>query len=136
MTRSRSTRGRRTRQQGAALLTAVFLITAIAAIAAVMIALVGTTSVSTGNSLRAHRAYAAAQSGLDVAIDRALAGNCAAFTATVDGYRVAAQCTAQPGQDEGEGGYTVFRLTARATAGSLDDGSLVSRRLSARVAND
>jgi hypothetical protein len=122
-------------------MTAVFLITAVAAIAAVMVTTLTATSVSTAGGLRAERAFFAAQSGLEVAIDAVLtsSGNCGtyddAYSLTIEGFSVDIDCSVQSGLDEGEGTYDVFTITARAAQGSIGDGTLVSRRLRVMVDN-
>jgi MSHA biogenesis protein MshP len=120
-------------QVGAALFSAVFLITAIALIALAISATVGERSITTAQNLQASRAYYAARSGLEVGVARALAGNCSAANFTLDGFAVAVTCAAQPGHDEAGTVYSTYLVTARATAGTLESSSFVSRRLTAQV---
>lgn len=120
-------------QGGAALFSAVFLITAIAVIALAISATVGERHILTAQNLQASRAYYAARSGLEVGIARALAGNCTATNFTLDGFAVSIACTEQPGHEEATSVYSTFVITSRAAVGTLENSSFVSRRLTALV---
>jgi MSHA biogenesis protein MshP len=123
----------RSRQQGFAVIAAVFLITVIAAIALVLVSVTSSRSRTTVQNLEAARAYYAAYSGIQVAAARALAGNCSAVTTSIEGFSVDLTCTALSGQSEGSLTYSVYTVTSQARRGDWNSATYVSRRLRASV---
>jgi len=121
-------------QQGFSLVAAIFVIALALLIVLAAVLSLSVRSRSTVLALEGSRALAAADSGLEVAIARALAGGCAAVPAslTLEGFDVTLECTAFAA-DEAPTTYTIYRLTARAASGSFADSTLVSRSVRATV---
>jgi MSHA biogenesis protein MshP len=124
---------RHSRQQGFALIAAVFLITVIAAIAFTLASISSSRGLTTVQNLEAARAYYAAYSGIQVAATRAIAGTCANASVSIEGYTVDLGCTALTGQSEGATTYSVYTVTSQARRGAWDEAVYVSRRLRASV---
>ena len=122
------------RQRGFSLIAAIFLITAVAAIVAAMVATLSDRSRTSVQNLEASRAFYAAQSGIEVAVARALAGGCAAVPASLalEGFSLGIACSAEA-VDEAGVGYAVYNLNATASAGDLTQSTYVSRRVRATV---
>jgi len=121
-------------QKGFSLVAAIFLI-AIALLIVLAAALtMSARSRSTVQALEASRALFAAQSGLDVAVARSLAGGCAAVPGaiTVESFTVTLGCAATLA-DEAPDTYSIFTLTAVASSGSFSSNTFVSRRVRATV---
>jgi MSHA biogenesis protein MshP len=128
------------RQGGFTLISAVFLITAILLVATVSGMLLSTRSVDTARNLEAVRAHYAARAGVEFAIAAALgADSCAPVAAAsplaIEGFSVALGCAAGVADEGGTGPYNVFTLSATASRGATEAGTLVRRSVQASVAN-
>jgi MSHA biogenesis protein MshP len=121
------------RQRGFAIVWALFLITAVAAAGAAMVATLASRSRTTVQNLDAARAYYAAYSGLEVMAARAVSGNCANASETIEGFSVSLSCSQSADQDEAGTTYRVYSISASASRGSFDASTFVSRRLRATV---
>lgn len=139
-----------TRQRGAALVTAIFLLVAFAALGAYMLTVGGVSQATTDRALLGARVYAGAKGGLEWGLHRAVykdAAACAeapAVTTTsptpfypstdtvLTGVGVTVTCTYS---SRTLGGYTVtvYYLTSTATYGALGSTDYAQRRLEATV---
>ncbi|WP_018953485.1 hypothetical protein [Thioalkalivibrio sulfidiphilus] len=121
-------------QQGFALISAVLLITGILTVATVSALLLSGRSVTTAQGLEALRAHYAARSGVDVAAAQALTGGCANVAASlpVEGLTVSLGCESWDVNEAGTQ-YNVYRLTATAARGSIEQGNLVRRQIQISV---
>ena len=123
------------RQQGFSLIAAIFVVALALLVVLAAVLTLSARSRSTVQALDGGRALAAADSGLEIAIARALAGGCTAVPATpltIEGFEVTLGCTPFSA-DEPPNTYTIYRLTARATRGRFSDSTLVSRTVRATV---
>lgn len=125
-------------QAGFALVGVVFVLVVLGILGATMLSL-STVQTSTGVfALQGTRAYAAASSGIEWGINRALPPNnsCVASTPlSVDGFNVSVECLQSPLITEGGSSYFVYEIRALAELGSFGDPEYFSRRLEARVTN-
>jgi MSHA biogenesis protein MshP len=121
-------------QRGFGLIAALFVVVLALLVVLAAVLTLNARSRSTVQALDASRALAAANSGLEIAIARSLAGGCAAVpaTLTIEGFEVQLACTAFPA-DEAPITYDIFRLTASAQRGRFSDGTFVSRTVRATV---
>jgi len=134
----------RNRQQGVALVTAIFLVVIVAGIGAVMLTIGQTQQQSVALSILGQRGMNAASSGLEWAIHRAIhsaaAGlDCSPGTvsfnpgaAILSNYTVAIECSMQS-FEEGTTTYNVYMLTSRATMNAFGSSDFISRTLRATV---
>ncbi|WP_028770100.1 hypothetical protein [Silanimonas lenta] len=122
------------RQRGFSLVAAVFVIAVALLIVLAAVLTLGARNRSTVQALEASRALFAAQSGLDIAVARALSGGCGAVPASlaIEGFSVELGCT-RTAVDEAPDNYGIYTLTARAQRGRFSDHSFVSRRVRAMV---
>lgn len=122
---------------GFTLVGVVFILVVLGIFGVTMLTL---STVQTNTSLYAlqgTRAYAAAASGIEWGINRALPPNnsCALnSTMTVDGFTVNVGCVSTV-VTEGASSYSVYTLTSKAEMGSYAADEYFSRRLEARVTN-
>ncbi|MGE0080335.1 MAG: hypothetical protein AB7U81_03455 [Thiohalomonadaceae bacterium] len=121
---------RRERQQGASLITAVFLITAMAVIAGVMMRLTANTQVTTAEEWLSAQALYAAESGIDWAAYKIADGTvgCAAS----DSGNVAvgdAWFRVSTGDCLNVGGRQVHTITSIGYAGGAPGNAAVQRRI-------
>jgi MSHA biogenesis protein MshP len=121
-------------QRGFSIVAAVFVIAVALLIVLAAVLTLSARNRSTVQALDASRALFAAQSGIEVATARALAGNCAAVPSSLDieGFSVTLGCTRHP-VDEAPEAYGIYTLTASAQRGRFSDHSFVSRRVRATV---
>ena len=116
-------------QRGASLLFAVFVLTATALVLALMVSTLTGRSLSTARVIQTEQAHYAARAGLEVAFAQVPA--CNNFNLTdVDGFTVNVTCSSEQ-VTEGGLNYTIYDITATATAGDQSAGTFVSRRVSA-----
>jgi MSHA biogenesis protein MshP len=122
------------RQRGFSLVAAIFLIALALLIVLAAVLTTSARSRSTVQALEASRALFAAESGLEVAIARSLAGGCAGFplTVTIEDFPVALGCTPTP-VDEAPDTYAIYTLTATAQRGRFSNHTFISRRVRATV---
>ncbi len=115
------------KEDGFALLGAIFILTVLAALGAYMVTLSGVQHRTSVNALRGVQGYHAAQSGIEWGISQAMNVNCAAATDSfpVDGFTVDVSCQSFPDN--------IFSITATAISGSYGSADYVSRRLEAKV---
>lgn len=127
------------RQRGAALMTAIFLITVLAVLAAAVAMTAGQQQTSSAQALDQTRAYYAARGRLDIAIERVLNGSgCGDGTGTVDlaGFTTeidSGDCAAVTGVREGGDQYDVYTITARAHRGDQASGTRVQREVRVQI---
>lgn len=138
--------GANTRTRGFSLVSALFLLVAIATAGAFMVRLSGVQRTTTTFALLGPRAYHAARSGIEWNLHRALtvAGSCpvgppvtTTFSLTeggLAGFDVSVTCEAEP-HVEGAAAKTLYRFTALAERGAFGDRDYVSRRLEARISD-
>ncbi|GIX39277.1 MAG: hypothetical protein KatS3mg128_0326 [Silanimonas sp.] len=121
-------------QHGFSLVAAVFVIAVALLIVLAAVLTLSARNRSTVQTLEASRALFAAQSGLDIAIARALSGGCGAVPASlaIEGFSVELGCV-RTAVDEAPDSYGIYTLTARAQRGRFSDHSFVSRRVRATV---
>jgi len=130
----------RSRQQGVALITAVFLIVVLGG-TAIAAALISTTqNVSSATGLNSPRAYYAARARLEKEIDRFInaGASCPASLPEslepFDGFTVQlTDCVVVPDIEEGGAEYDVITLTVTAAKGSRDAGTRVRRQLRVQI---
>lgn len=125
------------RQQGVALVAALFLLVVLATLGAVAVRLSTVQHHTVSLTLQSARAFQAAQSGIEYAAYRALSGSCSAASFTyaeggLNGFRVDTACAATS-HAEGTGATTVYALQAFAAAGTYGTPDYVSRRMRATV---
>jgi Tfp pilus assembly protein PilX len=128
------------RQRGAALFTAVFLIVAIAAIAAMVANIASTQQITSGRALDATRAYNAARVRLEreiatVATSTPPASCPSTGTDAIDDFRTELLSCEVTAVSEGGDDYDVFILRTAAYRGDRTSGTLVRRELRAVVTN-
>lgn len=139
-----------TRQRGAALVTAIFLLVAFAALGAYMLTVGGVSQATTDRALLGARVYAGAKGGLEWGLHRAVYKDAAACAAPPS-VTVTTTSFSYPSADSGLsdvavtvtctpfartlGGYevTVYYLTSTATYGALGSTDYAQRRLEATV---
>lgn len=126
------------RQRGAALVVAVFLIVVLALLATVAVRLTSVQSQNVNLNLLGARALNAARAGIEWSVQRTLsAGTCFSGATTLTegaltGFNVSVSCS-QTSHAEGAATVQVFAITAFASNGSYGQPDYVSRRLSAVV---
>lgn len=122
------------RQRGFSLVAAVFLVALALLVVLAAVLTLSARSRSTVQALDGSRALFAAQSGIEVATARSLAGGCLAVppTLAVEGFEVSLGCTAFE-VDEAPDRYDIFILTAVAQRGRFSDHTFISRRVRATV---
>lgn len=122
----------RSRNTGAALFTAIFLIVVLAGLG-ITVALISTTQqVSSAQGLDATRAYYAARARLERVIDDAVGGSCSSGQVSLHGFTTEAICSAVA-VNEGGTNYSVYTITVIAYRGSRDAGTRVRREVRAQV---
>ena len=121
-------------QQGFSLVAAVFVIAIALLVLLAAVLTLNARNRSTVQALDASRALFAAQSGVDVAVARALAGGCDAVPASIDfeGFVVTLACSPQT-VDEAPDTYRIYTLTAVAERGRFASNTFISRRVRATV---
>ena len=135
----------RTRQQaGFSLVTAVFLLVAIAALVVYMTSIRVVQQTTLVYGVQGARAMQAARSGIEWGIQRAMVGgSCAASTsftppaASLSGFNLEVRCQSST-HTEGPvaASITVYRLTAIASTGSYGTLDYVQRRIEATVSDN
>lgn len=122
------------RQKGFSLVAAVFVIAIALLIVLAAVLTLSARNRSTVQALDASRALFAAQSGIEVAIARSLAGGCLAVPGSVDieGFTVTLACVPMT-VDEAPDSYAIYTLTAVAQRGSFASNTFISRRVRATV---
>ena len=125
------------RQRGFSLVAAIFLLVVLGSLGAVAVKLTGVQQQTVILALQGARAYAAARSGVEWAIYRALNGSCGGASLSLNegglaGFSVATACTATT-HTEGSTTTTVFSVEAFAQSGNYGMPDYVSRRVRATV---
>ncbi len=126
------------RQQGFALVSAIFLLVVLAALGGYMASLSGTQHTSGMLSALGTRAHFTARSGIEWATSDIVNNTASSLTCpgtvafALDGHALSVDCTSQP-VTEGAANYTIYNLTATASRGSLGDHGFVSRQVLATV---
>lgn len=129
-----------TRHRGFAIVSAIFLLIALAALGAYMATVGGVQYTTTSLSVSGTRAHFAAHDGLEWAISDIVNNGAAGLDCSpgstsfpLAGFNVTVSCTAQP-VVEGSDNYTVYNLESTATRGSLGSPSFASRSIVATIA--
>ncbi len=118
------------KNKGFILVSVLFLVVVLGAIAVVMSSTTGVQQFTNVYSIQAARAYFAARSGLEYAIDRATtAGACTNGNVALAGinFTVNVSCASTAGIDEAGNLSTVFIITSTASTGSLGSVNFVTR---------
>ena len=136
MTAATHERGTRM-QRGFSLVAALFLLVVLGALGAVAVRLTGVQQQTVTLSLQGARAFAAARTGVEWGIYRALNGSCGAATLNLTeggltGFSVAVSCAAST-HTEGAATTTVYSVEAFARSGIYGTPDYVSRRVRATV---
>ncbi|MDT8453182.1 MAG: pilus assembly protein MshP [Gammaproteobacteria bacterium] len=124
------------RPRGFILITVLFLIAVLAVMAVVMSSTASVQSLTSMYSLQQARALAAAQSGLEYGVQRAVsADTCTNGGITLPGvdFTVTVACTSVGGINEAGEISTVYTLSATASTGTLGNVGYVTRTLRAQV---
>jgi MSHA biogenesis protein MshP len=131
----------RARQHGFSLVSAIFIVVVLAFLGLMMVTIGVMQQATVSHAVQGARAYQAARSGLEWAIDQSVAaGACASLPSTdltvagLDGFRVAVTC-AQSDVTEAGASYQVFALVSTAEYGTFGDVYYFSRILRATVTN-
>ena len=123
---------------GFILITVLFLITVLASMAVVLSSTTSVQNFTTLYSLQQARGFAAAKSGLEYAIQRALsateclAGPSAVVLPGID-FNVTTSCTSVAGINEPGNPTTVYQISATATTGTFGNVGYVTRTIRAQV---
>ncbi len=125
------------RQQahGFILITVLFLIAVLAVMAVVMSSTTSVQNINTTYSLQQARAFAAARSGLDYGIERAVSANaCASSSVTLPGinFNVTVSCSATVVNEAGISS-TVYQIASTASTGTFGNVGYVTRTVRATV---
>lgn len=128
------TRFSHSRQRGAALFVALFLITATAAIAAVVALTTGTQQLGSARALATEQAYYAALGRLELEIPGVLADGCpAGGPLQIGEFETELPICSSESVEEGGASYEVFTLVATASRGSQAGGTLVRRTAQTQI---
>ena len=127
----------RIRSTGAALLSAIFLIVVLAALGASMASLSNVEHDTATKSMRSAQVYYGAKSGLEWAIQRAIAAaSCAGATFSPSGSGLeAVSVTVTCAQSTHGAGNITYYITSVATAGTAGSLSYAERHMEATVSN-
>ena len=123
--------------QGFILITVLFLIAVLAVMAVVMSSTTSVQNLTTNYSLQQARAYAAARSGLDYGIQRAVSANaCTNGGVTLPGtnFNVTLNCSSTSVNDAGTTS-TVYQISSTASTGTLGSTGYVTRTMRSTVSN-
>jgi MSHA biogenesis protein MshP len=124
------------RPRGFILITVLFLIAVLAVMAVVMSSTASVQSLTSMYSLQQARAFAAAQSGLEYGVQRAVsADTCTNSGITLPGvnFTVTVTCTSVGGINEAGEISTVYALSATASTGTFGNVGYVTRTMRAVV---
>ena len=124
------------KDKGFILVSVLFLVVVLGAIALVMSSTTGVQQFTNVYSIQASRAYFAARSGLEYAIDRATtAGACTNGNVALAGidFTVNVSCASTAGIDEAGNITTVFTINSTATTGTLGNINYVTRTVRATI---
>jgi MSHA biogenesis protein MshP len=122
--------------EGFILISVLFLIAVLAVIAVVMASTSAVQHFTNVYSVQAARAYFAARSGLEYAIDRAAtAGVCTNGNVALTGinFTVNVSCAAVAGINEAGTVTTVYTINSTATSGTLGSINFVTRSVRATI---
>jgi MSHA biogenesis protein MshP len=124
--------------RGFILITVLFLITVLAVMAVVMSSTVSVQNYTTLYSLQQARGFAAAKSGLDYAVQRAVvAAECLVGPSVVTlpgiDFTVNTSCSSVPGINEAGNITTVYQISSTASTGTFGNVGYVTRTLRATV---
>ena len=125
----------RSRNRGAALFTAIFLIVVLAAIGITVTLITTTQQVSSAQGLDATRAYYAARARLEQEIDFSVngPGGCSGNgNQTTQGFTTTFTCSAV-GVQEGGSSYNVLTMSVTAYRGDRAAGTRVRRRVRVQI---
>jgi len=124
------------KHHGFILISILFLVAVLAVIAVVMSSTSTVQHFTNVYSIQASRAYFAARSGLEYAIDRAAsAGVCTNGNVALAGiaFTVNVSCASTPGINEAGNITTVFTINSTATSGTLGNINFVTRSVRATI---
>lgn len=124
------------RQGGFAVIAAIFLIVVLAALGAFMVTFSNTQQLTSAQDIQGTRAYWAARAGLEWGVNRAntLTACPAASTnlGNIEGFAVTVDCSSATYAESGAN-RNIFRISARATAGTLGSVGYVERSMTATL---
>ena len=121
------------RQRGFSLIAAIFLVALALLVVLAAVLTISARSRSTVQALDGSRALFAAQSGVEIAIARSLAGDCpVSRVVDIEGFTVTLGCV-ETTVDEAPEIYSIYTLTAVAQRGRFSDHTFISRRVRATV---
>lgn len=121
---------KRNRQRGVALFTAIFLV-AVIALVAITVALTTTTQqIGAARALEAERAYYAAMARIEMTIPDILDQQDCTGTGQqqIAGFDTELSCSRSEATEAGQT-YGIYLITARASRGDLQSGTLVRRSI-------
>ncbi|MDT8281181.1 MAG: hypothetical protein RQ982_00050 [Gammaproteobacteria bacterium] len=124
--------------RGFILITVLFLITVLAVMAVVMSSTTAVQNYTTLYSLQQARGFAAAKSGLEYAVQRAIsAAECLAGPSAVTfpgiDFTISTSCTSAPGINEAGNITTVYHISSTALTGTFGNVGYVTRTLRVSV---
>lgn len=126
------------RQQGVALIAAIFLLVALAALGVYMVTISGVQQQTPTQAADASRAWYAARSGIEaVAYEATTGGSCPSSNPksyNLDGFNVQVSCSASTHTERGDT-FQVYRLEALAEKGNYGDRGYVAREVSSTVSD-
>ena len=125
----------KSQSRGFILITVLFLIAVLAVIAVVMSTTTSVQHISTSYSLQEARAFAAARSGLDYGIQRAVSANvCTNGSVSLPGinFNVTISCSSASVNEAGTLS-TVYQFSSTASTGSFGNVGYVTRTVRASV---
>lgn len=124
--------------RGFILITVLFLITVLALMAVVMSSTTSVQNLTTMYSLQQARAFAAARSGLEYGVQRAVSANvCTNGGVTLPGinFTVTLSCSSVAGINEAGNLSTVYQITSTASTSTLGNVGYVTRTVRSSVSN-
>lgn len=122
------------RQQGFALMAAIFILVVLSGLAVYMVSISAVQQQTSTLAIDSAKATYAAESGIEVAAYRAQNGTCNADTIQVDRFSVNIGCSATSHTERGQT-FQVYQLEARAEGSTYGGFGYASRRIGATVTN-
>jgi MSHA biogenesis protein MshP len=123
----------RKRQQGFALMAAIFILIVLSGMAIYMVSISGVQQQTSTLAIDSAKATYAAESGIEIAAYRALQlGSCTGSVLQIGRFDVAISCSASSHTEQGQT-FSVYRIEARAEAGTYGGLGYASRRMGAAV---
>lgn len=123
----------RLKQDGFAIISAIFLLVVLALLGAFMVTFSNTQHLTSAQDIQGSRAYWAARTGLEWGI-ASTTSTCPTLptTLSVNGFSVVVSCSVQ-NYSEATTTLKIFKLTSVASAGTIGTISFIERSLSATI---